>query len=254
MSRFLIPARLFGLLAAVLVVPFLLVAAPANADDPVRPTKISLGAYNLLDDETQILLAGSVSPIPPPPNNFNVTGTATFRDADGNVLAADVPVALDNGYTKAYVPKPTTTTTYSVEFHGTGGFADSTNTTTYTPSRLRTAYVTPEPSLMKIGTGLVPTVTLTLSAYAKYADGTPAPGVTVDFSTECLAQAGKGCSLIIPWCSATTNAQGFATCKGAGLLGSVVSILNGSVIMTAYSRNGDHVQVTNYVPPVIVRS
>ena len=58
----------------------------------------------------------------------------------------------------------------------------------------------------------------------------------------------------VHWCTAVSDSQGLASCRGAGLLGSLVSILKGSVVMTARSTNQYLVTTTDYYPPVVVRS
>lgn len=256
MSRFTYFARLSAIVAAALAMSLPSLVVPAQADDPApKATRVSVAAFNELDDDTILGLAANVSPVAFISGNWGITGTVTFRDGDGTVLASGVPVAPDNGYAQAYIPKPTQPTTYFADFHATGAWVDSTSTgVLYTPYRFRTVIVTPEPTLLKVTSGS-PQLTLTLSAYARFKDGTPAPGVTVYFSGDCLIPGPRMCQLMLQYCKAVTDWQGFASCKGAGTLGSVVSILGGSVWMSAHSSNrGYYVQVPDSRPPVIVTS
>jgi hypothetical protein len=254
MPRVLTPARLIATVAAALVLPFLALGAPAHADDaPPQPTRVTVTPFNELDNNAVLGLAANVSLVASGEDG-GITGTVTFRDDQGDVLASGVVVSTDVGYAQVDVPKPTQPTTYFVDFHGTGGFADSTGSVLYTPTSLRTVDVAPEPTIVKITAGS-PQLTLTLSAYARFTDGTPAPGVKVFFDGVCLINGPRGCQQRIQWCTATSDANGFASCKGAGLVAAVVSILSGSVFMDASSTNPNYyVVVTNGTPPVIART
>jgi hypothetical protein len=255
MSRVVARANLVVLIAAALVMSVFTPVAPAHADGPITQTRTVVYPFNELDNETVLGLAADVTPVPAPYGNYDLTGTVTFRDDQGNVLATDVPVAPDNGYAQAYVPKPTQPTTYYADFHGTGVFADSSSGgKLYTPSSLRTVIVTAEPSIARITSG-VPQLTLTLAARARFKDGTPAPGVNVDFLGPCLIDGPRGCQQRIQWCSAISDGTGLASCNGAGLLGSLSSILTGGVTYVAYSRNsGYYVAGQSGTVPVILRS
>jgi hypothetical protein len=253
MSRVSAPARLIATIAAALVLPFLALVAPAHADPPI-PTYSNVYPYNILDDDTSIGLSSSVYRVGS--SLGGIQGTVTFRDDQGNVLAADLPVSPANGYAHIDIPKPTQPTTFYVDFHGTDGFADSTGTRLYTPSFLHTVNVVPEPTIMKITAGS-PQLTLTLAAYARFKDGTPAPGVTVYFNGPCLLRdPSRGmCEIPLKWCQAVSDANGLASCQGAGTFASIVSILNGAVYLVAHSYNPSYyVQVPNGTPPLIVRS
>lgn len=253
MIRISAPARMVAMIAAILVLPLLALVAPAQADDPgVTPTHVGIYPDNLLDDDTTLYLGANIFCCNG--RDDGITGSFTFRDDTGATLASGVVPSLENGYAVIYVPKPTRPTTYYVDFHGTNGFGDSSTSTLYTPSSRRTVNVTPEPTLMRITAGALPQLTLTLSAYARFKDGTPTPGVRVSFEGMCLVESPRMCASRVHWCSAVTDANGFASCKGAGLLAAVVSVLNGEVWMYAYSTNQYHVQVTNAQPPVVVRS
>lgn len=239
-----------ALCAGALVMPF----ASARADTPIRQTRVNAFTFNQLDVEDTIGLGAEVSPVPAA-NPFNITGSLTFRDEQGNVLGTDDTLNPDNGYGLIYVPKPTQPTTFTVEFHATGDLADSTGTTLYKPGSLRTVNVLPEPTILKITAGS-PKLTLTLAAYTRFPDGTPAAGVHVSFDGQCLVRDARGmCAVPLTWCTAVSDANGLATCKGAGTLGALVSLLNGAVFIQARSSNPGH-YVTGYYgsPPVIVRS
>lgn len=255
MSRVVARARPVVLIAAALVVSVLTLVAPAHADGPVTQTRTAVYPFNELDNEAVLGLAADVTPVPQPYGNYDLTGTVTFRDDQGNVLASDVPVAADNGYALSYVPKPSQPTTYYADFHATGVFEDSSSPgKLYTPSNLRTVLVTAEPSIARITAG-VPQFTLTLSARARFKDGTPAPGVFVDFFGPCLIEGQRGCQQRIKWCSATSDGAGLASCKGAGLLGSLASILKGGANYVAYSRNSEYyVANQSGTVPVILQS
>lgn len=253
MPRLTARSLLSPIIAVLLALPVLVLVAPAHADEPLRETRVSVTPFNELDDETRIGIAASVSPVAFVPGNWGITGTVTIRDDEGTVLASGLTPDPGNGYTMAYVAKPTRPTTYYADFDGTGVWADSAGSKLYTPSRLRTVTLSPEPTLLKITAGS-PKLTLTLSAYARFKDGTPAPGVTVFFSGDCLIPGPRMCSLPLEWCEAVTNSSGFATCKGAGTLGSIVSILGGSVWVSGHSYNSGYYVTGVTRAPVIVTS
>ncbi|MFL6061270.1 MAG: hypothetical protein ACJ72E_08570 [Marmoricola sp.] len=253
------PSRLVAVVLTALIGSALALVAPAHADIPLAtpgPTRVQIYPDNLLDDVATLYLAANVF-WGDQGRDDGVTGTFTFRDDTGAVLATDVPVSVENGYGVTYVPKPTRPTTYYVDFHGTGGWGDSTDSALYYPSSRRTVTVTPEATILKITAGS-PQLTLTLSARARFNDGTGAPGVAVSFDGPCLLRDpvhGFCQSQPLHWCTAVSDDNGFASCRGSGLLGSIVSILKGSVVMTASSPGLQYrIITTNDYPPVVVRS
>lgn len=95
----------------------------------------------------------------------------------------------------------------------------------------------PEPTVARIGPGLK--LTLTLATHVYDLQGVPKAGERIKFT------------LVAPWpglfteprpglgaievCEAVTDANGFASCKGKGLLASIVSILAGGAWATRLS-------------------
>jgi hypothetical protein len=119
--------------------------------------------------------------------------------------------------------------TVTATFLGAPGYAPGGTGSATTKPLLHPTF-SAEPTVAKIGPGLK--LTLTLSTHATNFLGQPMAGVPVAFSVVAAYQQGAPGPQTQPdrailVCKAFTDANGFASCGGAGLLGSVVSILSG---------------------------
>jgi len=213
---------------AALAMSFGVAAIPYSATADTIPTTTSLsitGGYQYGDPITYTATVTSDSGTP--------TGTVTFS-SEGTTIAADVPVDA-NG-----VAEYTGTTTalglsgFTAAFTGTGGYGDSTGFTLH-QSFPASLVLKPEPSVLEISRRNPLKITLTLSAYATRLDGTPIVGESLTFSVlgkqPNLFDFGGGTVI----CQAVTNAQGFASCGGAGIGGAVVSLLAGGSYVTHFN-------------------
>jgi len=250
MTRFMSVPRALVLVVAV-TMSMLTWAPPAHADDPI-PTILDMSVLGSdLEEATEVTLSASLHSAVRP-----INGTVTFSDEEGNVLA-EVPVSnYSNGSAHAnhVIPKPTEPTTYFAEYHSTDGHAVASDSFLYRPRFLKTVTVTAEPTLLRLGTGLLPQFTLTLAATATLEDGTGVPGIHVDFYAVC-DPGPRNCFPSIPLCSADTDVHGFASCNGAGTFGALLSILSGVVKMSAYQTPGGpekyHIASPSRIPPLI---
>lgn len=222
-------ARLVALTVA-LVLPMLAWSSTAHADDLI-PTQIYANVYGGTHiEDTTVTMTANVQRTPGG-NSVIGHGTVTFRDSDGNVLASGL-VPANEGSVQATIPKPAGSTTYYADYHGADGYADSTTSTDFTPQNLKPVYITPQPTLLKIGTGLLPTLTLTMAVSFKRADGTGVAGYGLRFYMLCDGSPSRTCGVSIPICTAVSDANGLASCKGSGAFGAIVSILTGGVKVT----------------------
>lgn len=110
--------------------------------------------------------------------------------------------------------------TYRAEFVGTGGYADS-SVEAFNMTIASGMVIRPEPTIL--APGLRPT--LTMSAHAEDMRGRPAVGEALTFSV--FGQPPNpfdfGGGRVV--CHAVTDERGFASCRGKGLVGSVLSLL-----------------------------
>lgn len=155
------------------------------------------------------------------------TGSVTFSLGDGT------PVALHPQYLNARLPFTIPSNDpfeVTATFHGTNGWGDSTITVIYTPLH-KAFWDTSHPTVARIGTS--PKITLSFGVYRRNSLGAPLAGRQVAFTL--LAPVPNAVSpnrTSIPVCTATTNAQGFATCSGNVLLAVVGSLLTGGAFAT----------------------
>ncbi len=202
-----------------LIVPLAATSLPAAATDP-RPTTLKLSlSYGDHVGETfyvNVVVRG--------PDNEPVTGDVVFTGiTDGTPVALSPAGVVNlNGVASSNAPVAVTAT-----YLGNAEYAGSSASGETKP--LRTPYLTGEPTIAKVGPML--TLTLTMSAHARNFVGAPLAGVPVVFTLFGPANsvppgpAQKDPSIEV--CRAVTDAEGLATCKGSGLLGSLLSILTG---------------------------
>ncbi|MBO9521737.1 MAG: Ig-like domain repeat protein [Nocardioidaceae bacterium] len=159
------------------------------------------------------------------PDDEPVSGDVVFTGiTDGNPVALS-PAGVINLDAVATSNDPVAVT---ATYQGNSEYAGSSASAATTP--LVTPYFSPDPTIAKIGPGLK--LTLTLSTHAKNFVGAPMAGVPVVFTlfgpgnNVAPGPAQSDPSVVV--CRAVTDASGFASCKGSGLLGSIVSILSGA--------------------------
>ncbi|MCW2787139.1 MAG: hypothetical protein JWP74_3656 [Marmoricola sp.] len=225
--------RTIAVLATALLVPVALAAAPlsASADGGIATsTSLSISGGDSYGDPmtlTAVVTSDGGTP----------TGSVTFSVDGGGTLASDVAVD-PAGEATATVPATVTGLAgYHADFTGTGGFADSSGSALHVTANAGLV-LKPEPSVLEISRSNPLKVTLTLSAHATRIDGTPVAGEPLTFSVlgkqPNLFDFGGGRVI----CTATTNADGFASCGGAGLGGAVVSLLAGGSYVTHFRGVG----------------
>jgi hypothetical protein len=102
----------------------------------------------------------------------------------------------------------------------------------------------PEPTVAQLSL-TSPKVTLTMSTSYRHLDGTPVAGVQLVFThTRPTSLFDRDLGKVF-LCSATTDANGFASCKGSGTLGAVLSLLVATYVTDTSTGN-------NAKMPVIV--
>ncbi len=92
----------------------------------------------------------------------------------------------------------------------------------------------PEPTVARLGPGLQ--LTLTTATRLRDGSGAPIVGAKVAFTlfskTPTLYDVSR---FHLPICTAVTDAHGLATCKGQGLVGSLVSVVAGGAHATLFN-------------------
>jgi hypothetical protein len=215
----------------VLVVPLLvavgLLAAPATAEDPTPvPTTTTLaisGPFSHPYGEPVTVTATVTSPAGTP------TGTVTFSDDLGEVFAADVPLDAAGTASVTFQVEPDTRGRVLAAFTGTGGYGDSSAQLTFA-KQPALVVVDPEPTVARLAPNF--TLTLTMAAHVHDTHGTPLAGHTVSFSLLGPMEMFDRDGGYLPMCQATTDADGFATCRGSGTLGALLSIVLGGSYAT----------------------
>lgn len=230
---------------AALAMSFGVAAIPYSASADAIPTSTSLvitGGYQYGDPIRYTATVTSDSGIP--------TGTVTFS-GDAGVIAADVPVGA-NGVAE-YVGTTTVLGLggYTAAFTGSGGYGDSSDFALH-QSFPASLVLKPEPSILEISKKNPLKITLTLSAYATRPDGTPIAGEQLTFSVfgkqPNIFDFGGGTVI----CHAVTNAQGFASCGGAGIAGAVVSLLAGGSYVTHFNFGSQNYGFSSAKAKVII--
>lgn len=153
------------------------------------------------------------------------TGTITFSVEGGGVIAADVPVDAAGVATATFDASVEGLVRYRAVFVGTGEFGPSEGAAFWYSSRAAVKLL-PQPTVLRIGGPGGVGVTLTMAAHVRRADdGRPVAGAPVTFKVgggqpDLLSMNG---GTVV--CSATTDAQGYATCGGKATVGVVLSLL-----------------------------
>lgn len=232
---------LIGAALVALVLPLAVTATAADADAPIPTTTYSEGnEFPIAYGDTIYLSAFVYS------DSGTPTGTVTFTDDRGQVLAADVPVDGEGQADAQGVADFVGTRTYLLSFHGTGGYGGSSSTRT---ARCCFSGLDPQPTVARISTtGGRPQVTLTTSAYLRsYQDFgrlSPVAGQTLVFTVGGRKPSGTSLGGGTVVCRATTDVWGFASCRGKGTIGALASVLaGGSWVTHPYAgRNDDSVK------------
>lgn len=232
MSHNLRRRRTLAALLSSLLLPLALIAFPgaAAADEPI-PTSTSLGLSGGTSyGEPQTFTATIIS------DQGTPTGSVTIRVNGGGVVADDLPVD-SNGVAEVTLPaQEVGLVQYVADFHGTDGFADSSGFA-FTVISNSGVVLAPEPTIAQLSPGTIK-LTLTMSAYARTLSGAPIAGEQLTFSVfgkqPNLFDFGGGTVV----CRAVTNAAGFASCKGAGVGGAIVSLLAGGSYVTHFRGVG----------------
>lgn len=217
-ARLTTPTRLTALLFVALLPLAGPALAPAHADGPV-PTVLFVHFGGDGDHAGQSIdVIADVRPADGGP--AYPRGSVVFSVGDGT------PVPVDPTYLSA---KTTVTIpsndpfTVTATFTGTDGWGDSTASGTFTPLTRRV--FDPEPTVARIGAGSL-RLTLTFATYLRNTIGGPMPGRQIAFTLlnppPTFNEPG---GYSIPVCTATTDANGLASCKGSAALASIVSIL-----------------------------
>jgi len=240
MSRTLRRPLLAALLTS-LVAAFALVPGVAHADDPApTTTTLSFTGGNQFGDPTT-LTATVTSPAGTP------TGTVTFRDNVGRVIAADQPL-VDGSATVSFTVLTTFMSSFIADFHGTGGYADSSGSVLH-QVRLATVVLVPEPTVARIGPSLK--LTLTMAVRATRLDGTPLAGRHIIFTLLGVPTLFDRTHDYIQVCQADTDVSGFATCKGTGVVGAVGSIATGGAWATYLPQDAYYNTAWQKLPVIV---
>ncbi|HET6151732.1 MAG TPA: hypothetical protein VFE15_02185 [Marmoricola sp.] len=205
----------------------LLAIAPAHADTP-GPTTLDL-AFTGGDHAGEVVTA-SADVRPADNSSDDPTGSVTFSVGDGQ----PVPVDQELDAQTTFVLTSNDPVVVTATFHGTGGWGDSTVTSTFHP--LYKFTMVADPTIASVGAGGLK-LNLTLSLHVVNSIGQGVPGYKVAFTllqpTPNVVFQNK---LSLPVCTAVSDANGLATCGGTGLVAAVVSILvdgaYGTVIAT----------------------
>jgi hypothetical protein len=217
--------RLLGTLTLVLGTS-MLVSHPVAADDPVATTtSLEVRGGGLYGDE--LVLAATVTS-----DSGTPTGSVQFYDS-GDPMGAPVPLGADGTalHTSAAVAG---LHSYRAVFVGIGGFAGS-EATQFHVTIASALVLHAEPTIL--APGLRPT--LTLSAYAEDTRGRPVVGETLTLSV--LGDPPNpfdfGGGKVV--CNAVTDERGFASCRGRGLVASVLTLL-GAPSYVSHSRTSNY--------------
>jgi hypothetical protein len=205
--------------AALLLVGFT-VAVPAQAAEPITTT-VAVTIENADDVGGTFTVFATVTSASGTP-----TGAVTFS---GSVPTTTVPL---DGMGKAHLYGQNTelSQTVTATFTGSNGYGNSSDTVTAYAEK----YVDwdPEPTIARLGPGLK--LTLTMATHLHDRDGQPMAGTKVAFTllakTPSFYDYPPKPSLNV--CTAVADANGFATCKGNGLVGSVLSLVLGGAYAT----------------------
>jgi hypothetical protein len=208
----------------VLVVGASLLAGPVHADTP-GPTVLYLSFYG--GDHAGETVIAHADVRPANGSSDYPSGTVTFSIGDGHPVPVD-PQILDAETTFTLTSNDPVTVTAT--FHGTGGWGDSTVTSTFHP--LYKFTLGADPTIARLGAGGLKLV-LNLQAHVRNSIGQGVPGYKVAFT---LVQPPPNVvfanTASVPVCTAVTNAAGLATCNGSAALAAVVSILLGGAWAT----------------------
>lgn len=221
------PGRRIVAVLASLVVSFGIALVPlqAYADTIPTSTMLQISGASYGDPLTFTATVTSESGTP--------TGSVTFTEDDGDVIAEDVAVDSDGVASVTMVATQTGLTGYHAHFTGTDGYGASSGFSLHN-TVIAGMVLNPEPSVLEISKRNPLKINLTLSAYASRFDGSPVVGEPLTFSVlgkqPNLFDFGGGTVI----CTAVTDADGFASCGGAGLGGAVVSLLAGGSYVTHF--------------------
>ncbi len=204
----------------------MLVSHPVAADDPVATTtSLEVQGGGVYGDE--LVLDATVTS-----DSGTPTGSVQFYDT-GSAMGAPVPLGSAGTavHTSAAVAG---LHSYRAEFVGTGGFVGSEDTQFHVT--IASALVLhPEPTIL--APGLRPT--LTLSAYAEDMRGRPVVGETLTLSV--LGDPPNpfdfGGGRVV--CNAVTDQRGYASCRGKGLVASVLTLL-GAPSYVSHQRTANY--------------
>jgi hypothetical protein len=150
------------------------------------------------------------------------TPTGAVQFVDGDKAMGD-PVPLDASGKAVHSSRAVVGLhSYRAEFLGTGGFSASSDSAFHV-TIASGMVIRPEPTIL--APGLRPT--LTMSAHAEDVRGRPVVGETLAFKVfgRMPNPFDTGGGRVI--CHAVTDQHGFASCRGSGLVGSVLSLLAG---------------------------
>ena len=204
----------------------MLVSQPVAAADPVATTtSLEIQGGGVYGDE--LVLSATVTSDAGTP-----TGSVQFLDS-GEPMGEPVPLGSEGTavHTSAAV---TGLHSYRAVFVGTDGFAGS-EATQFHVTIASALVLHAEPTIL--APGLRPT--LTLSAYAEDTRGRPVVGETLTLSV--LGDPPNpfdfGGGHVV--CNAVTDQRGFASCRGRGLVASVLTLL-GAPSYVSHSRTGNY--------------
>lgn len=216
-------SRVLTLLAtAALLLVGLAVPIPAQADDPIPTTlELTIEAGSLQGMTFQpVATVTSASGTP--------TGTVTFS---GSVPTTTVPLDA-SGTASMYHQDMARTHTVTATFNGTNGYGPSSSTVTkHTEDYIEWD---PEPTVAWLGPNFQ--LTMTMATYLYDYQGEPMAGARVAFTLldHVPAFPYPAPKPYLNVCEAVADANGLATCKGSGFVGSMLSLLTNGAYATYY--------------------